>query len=57
MPELIDTAAIAKLIGLSHDTVRDRVVHRPDFPRPAIALNTRVRRWSRESVEEVAARL
>lgn len=25
--------------------------------RPAIALNTRVRRWSRESVEEVAARL
>lgn len=42
---LIDTARIAEILGMSREHVTDRVTKRPDFPKPALNLNQRSRRW------------
>lgn len=52
MSELIGIAEISQALNLSHDYVRDRLVKRADFPRPALSLSQKCRRWSRESFEE-----
>jgi predicted DNA-binding transcriptional regulator AlpA len=41
----LDIPAIAALLGVSAKTVRDRLVHRPDFPAPLLAAGPRSRRW------------
>lgn len=43
--DTIDTAGIANLLGVSVRTVRDRYVHAPTFPRPALAPTPAKRRW------------
>lgn len=45
MSELIDTAGIAKALGLERTYVTDRVVKREDFPAPAFALSNKTVRW------------
>lgn len=50
MTDLITTEEIAKLTGLSPRHVRERVVHTADFPRPAIQLSRKTRRWDRNDV-------
>lgn len=52
MDELIDTTGIAAALGMRREYVRDRLVKRPDFPRPALATTQRQQRWSRESLEK-----
>lgn len=32
--------------------VRDRIVKRPDFPRPAVFLSQKFRRWSADDVRQ-----
>lgn len=32
--------------------VRDRIVKRPDFPRPAVCLSQKFRRWNAEDVRQ-----
>lgn len=49
-PDLIDTKAIAALLGLSTKHVQERLVHTADFPRPAISLSRKMRRWSTDDV-------
>ena len=53
--ELLDTAGIARLLGLSVDYVRDRLTRRPDFPAPAADPGPRSRRWHRADVLRFAA--
>lgn len=37
---------IASSLKLKKDYVRDKVVKRPDFPRPAVSLSQKTRRWN-----------
>lgn len=52
--ELWSAAQIAAHLGLNVGHVRDRLVHRPDFPAPAIE-SRRARRWRREAIERWVA--
>lgn len=52
MSELIGIQEISEYLNLSHDYVRDRVVKRPDFPRPHLSLSQKCRRWSRDAFED-----
>lgn len=51
MDDLIDTGEIAKMLGLSRETVTDRVSKRPGFPKPALKLNRKVQRWRRADIQ------
>lgn len=52
MSELIGTMDISQRLNLEHAYVRDRVVKRADFPRPALALSQKCRRWRQDDFEE-----
>lgn len=43
---------IATHIGESREYVRDKVVKRADFPRPALVLSAKVKKWSSLAFEE-----
>jgi hypothetical protein len=45
MEDLADIPTIARILGASVRTVRDRYVHAPGFPPPAIAPSSRKRKW------------
>lgn len=47
---------IARTMGASVRTVRDRWVHQPGFPRPALQPSPRKRRWNVSDVMRWAAR-
>lgn len=53
MPEakFLDESGIAQLLGMRREYVRDRLVKRSDFPRPAIAISQKIRRWTTEDVQ------
>lgn len=52
MLELVDSRQIAQMLSLNHTYVRDRLVKAPTFPRPALSLSQKVRRWERGAVEQ-----
>lgn len=54
MTETIDSAGIAQLLGVSRKHVTQRVVTRPDFPRPTIDVSQKTRRWAEADVREWA---
>ena len=42
---LINIDEMAAQIGVARKHMRDRVVTRPDFPRPALSLSQKTRKW------------
>lgn len=52
MTDLIGIQDISTHLNLGHDYVRDRLVKRPDFPRPALSLSQKCRRWNRDDFED-----
>lgn len=52
MSDLIDLKEISEKLNVSHDYARDRVSKRADFPRPALSLSQKCRRWRRADFEE-----
>lgn len=50
MSELIDTRDIAEMLRLRPAYVRDTLVKGPTFPRPALMLSQKTRRWDRQDV-------
>lgn len=52
---LLTIPDIAAALKVSVEHVRDRIVHEPDFPPPVINRR-RMRRWSRQSVEQWLSR-
>lgn len=52
MSRYLGTAEIAADLGLSQKYVTDRIVKRPDFPAPKIALSQKTRRWLRDEFEK-----
>ena len=53
---LITLDDIAAMLSATRPLVRDRIVKRPDFPRPAVALSQKMRRWNRDEVENWLAK-
>lgn len=51
MKELLTTKEIADLFCFSRAYVTDKVVKRPDFPKPEIKLNRKTRKWRADEVE------
>lgn len=43
---------IAKTLNQRREYVRDRLVKRPDFPRPALVLSQKVRHWDAADFEK-----
>ena len=50
MTDYLTIDGIADLLQVAPKTVRDRIVHKPDFPAPAIVAGPRTRRWLRADV-------
>lgn len=50
MTETIDTAQIAQILGVSRKHVTERLVKRPDFPKPRINVSQKCRRWAEADV-------
>jgi predicted DNA-binding transcriptional regulator AlpA len=48
---LITIDHIAKTLNQRREYVRDRLVKRPDFPRPALVLSQKVRQWDAADFE------
>ena len=48
--DLIDTAEIARMLGVSRGHATGRLTKRPDFPKPRVNISQKLRRWSREDV-------
>lgn len=51
MNDLMDLSDIANLLKLSKHYVRDKLVKRPDFPRPALSLSQKCRRWKINDIQ------
>jgi predicted DNA-binding transcriptional regulator AlpA len=51
----IDTAQIAKILGVSRRHVTDRLVKAPDFPKPTIYVSRKTRLWAEEDVRAWAS--
>lgn len=51
MTALINIDDIAERVGESREYVRDKLVRRPDFPRPALVLSQKVKKWSTDDIE------
>ena len=48
--DLIGTKDIARMLGITQSHCVGRIIKRPDFPKPAINLSQRIRKWKREDV-------
>lgn len=48
--DMIDTKAIAEILGVTRKHVTDRLTKEPTFPAPAINLSPKTRRWNRDQV-------
>lgn len=54
VPDLIDTAEVARMLGLTREYVTDKLTKRPGFPKPVLNASQRLRRWRRADVESWA---
>lgn len=50
--QIINTAQIAALLGVSRAHATSRITKRPGFPKPVLNLSQKTRGWSREAVIE-----
>jgi predicted DNA-binding transcriptional regulator AlpA len=41
---------ITAMVQMRREYVRDKLVKRPDFPRPAFALSQKSKRWSSDDI-------
>lgn len=51
MSDLLNTADIARLLGLSRDYTTDKLTKKPGFPKPRVAISQKTKRWAREDIE------
>lgn len=50
VPDLMDAVQISFLLGVSRRHCVERLMKRPDFPRPAINVNRNLKRWRKNDV-------
>jgi predicted DNA-binding transcriptional regulator AlpA len=46
----LDTQEIAELTGCTRKHITNRIVTRPDFPKPVIWLSRQTRRWAQADI-------
>jgi predicted DNA-binding transcriptional regulator AlpA len=56
MTTLIDVKTIATTLGVNPRVVNERILKHPDFPRPALAINHKMRRWDKGQFDAWLAR-
>lgn len=49
--KLIDSAEIALMLGVNRNHCVSRIMKRPDFPRPAVNVSQKLRRWNLDDVQ------
>ena len=49
---LLSLDDIAEIIQESREYVRTSLVRRPDFPRPAMVLSQKIRKWAQSDVDK-----
>lgn len=49
--KLIDSTAIAAMLGVTRAHAVARITKRPDFPAPAVNVSQKMRRWNLEDVQ------
>lgn len=54
--DLIDTAEITRMLGVTRQHVTDKLTKNPGFPQPAVNLSRRLRKWRREDVLKVVVK-
>lgn len=50
MNDLLDTKDIAQMLGVTRAHCVGRIVKRPDFPKPAVSVSQRIKRWRKNEV-------
>jgi predicted DNA-binding transcriptional regulator AlpA len=48
------TKDIAETLGLTREYVTDKLTKRPDFPKPAVNISQRLRRWKKADFDRWA---
>lgn len=56
MSELLTLDDICAQLSVTREYARDRLVKRADFPRPALSLSQKCKRWSREAFNDWVAK-
>lgn len=51
MTDMLTRADIAEMLNIEQRYVSESLEKRPDFPRPVLALSTRLKRWARDDVQ------
>lgn len=51
MSNLLDLTDIAERLKLRREYVRDKLVKTGDFPRPAINISQRIRKWEEQAIQ------
>lgn len=54
--KLIDSADIAAMLGMNRAYCVGRILKRPDFPKPAINITQKTRRWRLSDIQRWATR-
>ncbi len=52
MNDLLGTAEIAQMLGLSREYTTDKLTKKPGFPKPRVSVSQKTRRWAREDLEQ-----
>lgn len=50
MNDMLDTKDIASMLGVTRAHCVGRIVKRPDFPKPAVSVSQRIKRWRKNEV-------
>lgn len=50
MSDFLDTKDIAQMLGVTRAHCVGRIVKRPDFPKPAVNVSQRLKRWRKNEV-------
>lgn len=50
--KLLTLDDITEIVHMKRETVRDKLVKRSDFPRPALSLSQKTRRWRLDDVQD-----
>jgi predicted DNA-binding transcriptional regulator AlpA len=55
MSNMIDTARIAEMLGITRAHATDKLTKRPGFPKPVVNLSQKLRRWDEAEVRRWVA--
>jgi predicted DNA-binding transcriptional regulator AlpA len=50
LPDLLTTKDISSLLNVNHRHCVERIIKRPDFPKPTVNLSRRLKRWNRMDI-------